>query len=423
MLNDLSKNRKLSNKYCLSTFIILILSALSGCGSSSASAPADQNIVTTPTPFEPIVVDDDFIKGVDLSYVNEMESCDAQYYEADQVKDNYQIMADHGANLVRLRLWHTPDWQAQDGTVNQFSTFEDVKKSIKRAQDNGMEVLLDFHYSDNWTDPEKQTIPKVWESIVQDIPALSTALYDYTYQTLIELNNEGLMPEYVQVGNETNREIMLLQGENGHPINWQRNIALFNAGIKAVNDAGIATQTSPKTVVHIADPNNAAWWFGEAANNNISDYDIMGLSFYPEWHPGTITDTGNIISQLKATHNKEVMIVETGLIWSQDWHDDAGNMMGADNFLVEQGYGIASPEAQRDWLIDLSIEVKKRGGIGVIYWEPSWVSTDCSTQWGKGSHWENASFFDFDNHLIANGGVQFLEQNYQQLAFPEASAQ
>ncbi len=63
---------------------------------------------------------------------------------------------------------------------------------------------------------------------------LSTALYDYTYQTLTELNDEGLMPEYVQVGNETNREIMLLQGENGHPINWQRNIALFNAGIKAV---------------------------------------------------------------------------------------------------------------------------------------------------------------------------------------------
>ncbi len=56
--------------------------------------------------------------------------------------------------------------------------------------------------------------------------------------------------------------------------------------------------------------------------------------------------------------------------------------------------------------------------MGVIYWEPSWVSTDCWTQWGKGSHWENASFFDFDNNLIIEGGVQFLEQNYQELAFP-----
>ncbi len=82
------------------------------------------------------------------------------------------------------------------------------------------------------------------------------------------------------------------------------------------------------------------------------------MSFYPEWHPGTITDTGNIISELKANYDKQVMIVETGLIWSQDWHDEADNMMGADNFLVEQGYGTASPQAQRDWLIDLSIEVK-----------------------------------------------------------------
>ena len=417
MFNNLSQKNKLSMKCYSYAFVLVALSSLISCGSSNTSEPNGSSLGSS-VPFKPVVVNDDFIKGVDLSYVNEMESCNAKYYEEGQIKDNYQIMAEHGANLVRLRLWHTPDWQALDGTINQFSSLADVKKSIKRAQDNGMAVLLDFHYSDNWTDPEKQTIPQVWQNIVQDTPALASALYDYTYQTLTELNDEGLMPEYVQVGNETNREIMLLQGENGHPINWQRNIALFNAAIKAVRDAGSLAFISPKIVVHIADPNNAAWWFNEATTNNISDYDIIGLSFYPEWHPGTITDTGNIISELKANYDKQVMIVETGLIWSQDWHDEADNMMGADNFLVEQGYGTASPQAQRDWLIDLSIEVKKRGGMGVIYWEPSWVSTDCWTQWGKGSHWENASFFDFDNNLIIEGGVQFLEQNYQELAFP-----
>ena len=358
-----------------------------------------------------------FLKGADLSYVNQMESCGVTYKDNGVTKNNYQIMADHGANIVRIRLWHTPDWEAMDGTVNQFSDFADAKISIARAKALGLNVLLDFHYSDEWTDPGHQTIPSAWESLVNDTPALASTVYNYTYDTLISLNADGLMPEYVQVGNETNREIMMLAGSTGSPINWTRNSALLNAGISAVRAAGGAASIDPKIILHIADPNNAVWWFGDATENGVTDFDIIGLSYYPEWHPGTITQTGDILTNLKTTFNKDVMIVETGVIWTHDWNDNGTNMMGSEQYYVSEGYGVASPEAQRDWLIDLANEVKTRGGLGVVYWEPSWVSNGCWTLWGEGSHWENASFFDFNNNLNANGGIKFLEENYGNVTF------
>ena len=49
-------------------------------------------------------------RGVDISYVNEMEDCGAVYRTAGEIRDPYEILADKGANLARFRLWHNPDW-------------------------------------------------------------------------------------------------------------------------------------------------------------------------------------------------------------------------------------------------------------------------------------------------------------------------
>ena len=60
------------------------------------------------------------------------------------------------------------------------------------------------------------------------------ALYDYTTEILTALDRDGLMPEMVQVGNETNSE--LAGSKKGEPINWVRNAMLFNAGIREMED-------------------------------------------------------------------------------------------------------------------------------------------------------------------------------------------
>ncbi|PKP33447.1 MAG: hypothetical protein CVT99_00395 [Bacteroidetes bacterium HGW-Bacteroidetes-16] len=340
----------------------------------------------------------DYSLGADLSYVNELEDCGAVYYETGTAKDVYTIFSDHQARVVRLRVWHTPE--------GGYSGFSDVKKSISRAKATGMKVLLDFHYSDTWADPGKQTRPQAWSGIT-DLNVLADSVYNYTFQVLSDLKAENLLPEFVQIGNETNGNIMVEAGETLYPIDWPRNIQLFKAGIQAAKE----TDSSIQTVIHIADPTVAVWWFTTAAANNFSNYDIIGLSYYPEYHDVNIAGVGQVVTNLKSQFSKPVWIVETGYPWTLGNNGDSGNILGEASILP----GYSNPptiKSQKNFLINLTYAVISNGGMGVIYWEPAWVTTTCTTQWGQGSHYENAAFFDFDNQLHA--GIDFLSYDYSQ---------
>src|SRR3954467_14686691 len=168
--------------------------------------------------------------GGDLSYVNEMEDCGAVYRKGGQPVDPFALLKAEGGNLVRVRIWNNPTW-------TKYSNYPDVLKTIRRTHAAGMQALLDFHYSDDWADGGKQIAPAAWAGLHTD--GQVKALHDYTLETLRKLDADGAMPEMVQVGNETNPE--LLGGKvPGQPINWVRNARLLNAGIAAVQEAGRA---------------------------------------------------------------------------------------------------------------------------------------------------------------------------------------
>ena len=93
--------------------------------------------------------------GADLSYVNELEDCGAIYRGGDQRTDVFALLQSRGANLVRVRLWNDARW-------TRYSNLSDVKKTIARARKAGMQVLLNYHYSDDWADGDKQLIPRAW---------------------------------------------------------------------------------------------------------------------------------------------------------------------------------------------------------------------------------------------------------------------
>jgi arabinogalactan endo-1,4-beta-galactosidase len=356
-----------------------------------------------------------FYFGADLSYVNEMEDCGAVYKENGTAKDPYQIFADHNCNLVRLRLWHTPSWYDALNSGKRYSDFQDVRKSIMRAKSLGMKVLLDFHLSDTWADPSRQIAPAAWQDVTNNLPALKDSLYNYISKTLLALDSEGLLPEMVQIGNETNKGIMLSQAVNdaGWSLDWNRNSQLFKRAIEAVRDVETATGKDVKVALHIAGPADAGWLMQGFWNNGVTDFEVIGLSYYWAWHkPTTITDAGNVIAQLRQQYpGKEVMIFETGYIWTTQSNDNANNIISE----VHPDYAPASPENQRDWLIALTQEVINRDGTGVVYWEPAWVSSTCWTQWGQGSHQEHATYFDFQNNLLPNGGINFMTHDYDNL--------
>jgi arabinogalactan endo-1,4-beta-galactosidase len=342
----------------------------------------------------------DFYYGADLSYVNEMIDCGAKYIDSDMiVKDPYVIFSEAGTNLVRVRLWHNPEW-------TEYSDFEDVKKTILRAKEEGMQVMLDFHYSDTWTDPSKQKIPAAWESYINDKEKLGSLLYDYTYKTLIDLADAQLLPEIVQVGNEINP--MILQGEDlVWPINWDRNSFLINKGIKAVRDVSKELDQEIGVMLHIAQPENALWWFKEASENGITDYDWIGLSYYPIWSEYNLENVGGVFKSLIDTYKKRLMVVETAYPFTMENADGANNIL--DNEALVSGYP-ASQQGQLDYLNQLKKSIQEAGGEGLVYWEPGWVSTDCNTLWGQGSHWDNATLFDHENK--ATKGMEFYKPEF-----------
>jgi len=338
--------------------------------------------------------------GVDLSYVNEIESCGAQFRLNGKLRDPYDLFAESDANLVRLRLWNNPTW-------TKYSTEADVTRSIERAHKAGMFVLLDFHYSDDWADPQKQTIPAAWAADIGDADKLATHVYEYTRDVLARLNARGLLPYMVQVGNEINTQMLRPAETTGIPIDWAKNAKYLNAGIRAVREAKAADGTSPKVMLHVAQPENVEPWFEAATAAGVRDFDYIGVSYYPKWSKFNMKQAGAALAAIKQRFKADIIVVEVSYPWTlRDAGDKASNLLGEDSLL--RGYP-ATLAGQQRFMNDVVRMTLKAGGVGVVYWEPAWVSTSCATRWGTGSHWENATLFDFRKGNELTPAADFLK--------------
>jgi arabinogalactan endo-1,4-beta-galactosidase len=336
----------------------------------------------------------DFVYGADLSFANEMDDCGAVFKDGGKQGDVYAIMKAHGTNVVRLRLWNNPDW-------TKYGNLADVKRSITRAKANGMKVLLDFHYSDDWADGDKQIVPRAWAELGED--ALADAVYRFTSATLKDLAAAGLAPDYVQIGNETNGEVMMPAASKA-PINWTRNAKLLNAGIKAVRDA----DPKIKVMLHIAQPENVEPWFESAAAAGVTDFDLIGISYYSKWSKYSLAGLGGVINRLRYRYPKAaIWVVETAYAWTNASADHSNNLLGEDSALRD--YRV-SKDGQKQFLIALTQTILANGGEGLVYWAPDWISTPCRTRWGQGSNWENATLFDFDGNALP--GIDYSQAAY-----------
>lgn len=98
-----------------------------------------------------------FVKGMDLSTLLELERCGARYYDKGQERDILAIMKDYDVDTIRLRLWNDPKSESGEwyGAGNN-----DLSETIaigKKVTEAGFGVLLNFHYSDFWADPENRS--------------------------------------------------------------------------------------------------------------------------------------------------------------------------------------------------------------------------------------------------------------------------
>lgn len=362
--------------------LALLVTAASAAAAAAEPAPAPERFA-----------------GVDLSYVNEVEGCGAQYRVGGKPRDPYELFAEAGANLVRIRLWNNPTWTS-------FSTEADVTRSIERAQKAGMRVLLDFHYSDDWADPQQQRIPAAWAADIGDADKLALHVYEYTRDVLARLNEKKLLPYMVQVGNEINSQMLRAPDTSGVPIDWARDAKILNAGIRAVREARAADGSSPKVMLHVAQPENVEPWFAAAAAAGVRRADYIGVSYYPKWSKLDMMQAQAALTRVHKRFGTDIIVVEVSYPWTlRDSGDHAANLLGGDSLL--KGYP-ATLEGQNRFMNDVVKMVLGAGGVGVVYWEPAWVSSSCKTRWGTGSHWENATLFDFTKKNELTPAASFL---------------
>jgi arabinogalactan endo-1,4-beta-galactosidase len=380
----------------------LLAAQLSSCGAQEPVPAA------TPSPDAGRVryTLDQFAMGVDLSYVNQIQDHGGVYKDGGQIRDPFQIFKDRGANLVRLRLWHNPTWTrtvyGASGT-QMYSDLADVERSIRRARELGLAVELAFHYSDTWADPGTQRAPAAWQGVT-DRSQLASLVYQYTYDTLRQLDGKGLMPEMVQLGNEINCGLFFTDAAPGFPSanccsgQWAELGQYLNAAIKAVRNASANSSIKPQVALHVADPSKVQSWFDSITGaGGVTDFDVLGFSYYPLWH--TTLPFGDIstrVSAWRTRYNKKVMVLETAYPWTLAGADSYANLFERQPPLP--GYPFTT-DGQSAFLAALTQKVVSGGGQGVVYWEPAWITSQMKDLWGTGSSWENCALFDFAGNV------------------------
>ena len=132
------------------------------------------------------------IKGADLSSLSDIERHDGKYYLEGKEEDCIRILRQKGFNMVRLRLFNDPF----DENGRSYGAGECDLASVigmaQRVKEAGMEWLLDFHYSDCWADPGKQTLPKAWRNL--NHRELKEAVGSFTKESLLKMKECDVAP-------------------------------------------------------------------------------------------------------------------------------------------------------------------------------------------------------------------------------------
>jgi len=336
-------------------------------------------VVACKKPVNP--VKDTFIRGADLSKLPELEEEGVPYYNSKgQAENALKIFEDNGLNTVRLRLWVHP--------AGTHSSLQEVAAFSKRIHKAGLKVWLDLHYSDTWADPGQQIKPAAWKNL--NLQQLEDSVYAYTLHVV-----KIVQPEYVQVGNEINNGFLWNDGRVSHPAQFA---ALLQKGTSAIRHA----DNSTRIIMHFAGYKGADWFFGLLKSWH-TDYDIIGLSYYPWWHGKSLDTLQMVIQQLGENYHKKVVIAETAYPFTLSWNDWTNNFIGETSQLIPQFPATAAGQEAFLWKLRTILQ-SSPDGAGFCYWEPEWVSYK-GPQFTVGSPWENLALFDFQNKVLPSMSV------------------
>lgn len=312
-----------------------------------------------------------YYKGADIGWATEYQARGDKFYNKQgEERECTALMKELGLDAVRFRVWVDP---SKHGNWN---SKEDLLVKAGIARDLGMDIMVDFHYSDFWADPKKQNVPKSWSG--KSYEEVKQLLAAHTSDVLTMLKDNGIKPKWVQVGNEiSNGMLWTVKGdfwgdpvpdENGNveileSIGHLRNnpeqyAGLFAAGYDAVKSVFPKSQV----IVHLDNGFHQPLYDSnlDTLKKYGAKWDIVGMSLYPYWalDSGLETDEEETIDHCISNINH---------VWEK---------YGTPCMIVETGFEVdeSRPEIMekgRDQLVRIIRESRATGHcLGIFYWEP-----------------------------------------------------
>lgn len=240
--------------------------------------------------------------GADISFLPQFEDRGRRYYDNGVEKDAIKILAEHGFNYIRLRIFVNPENEKGYSPGRGFCSLDYTLQMARRIKDAGMKILLNFHYSDYWADPQQQNKPAAWTSL--DFESLKDTMKSYTAEVLRALESQDTPADMVQVGNEINHGLLWPEGHISNP---DQLAELLKAGVEGVR----MVDNQIPVMMHVAlggQNEEAVFWYNNMIARDV-EFDIMGISYYPRWH-GTLDDLKYNLTDLVNRYNKPVNVVE-----------------------------------------------------------------------------------------------------------------
>lgn len=299
--------------------------------------------------------------GGDISLLTKYEEKGAIYYNENgsRITDMLTYLKSTGLNAMRVRLFVDPSKaDAEDQGEGVCQDLPYVLALSQRIKAAGFDLLLDIHYSDTWTDPGQHSTPASWTVA----SALGDSVYSYTKRVLNAMIAVGAKPDFIQVGNEVTYGMLwptghCYPGGGNYGSGTFSNFASYlMQGIRACREV---CPTS-KIVVHteLSRANNVTSFY-QKLTEYTTDYDIIGLSYYPYWH-GDLNVLDGLLTTLENTYpTKKIQIVETG-------YPHAYYPSGATHDL--QSKWPATEAGQKAFAIDLVAMLNAHSKVDGLYW-------------------------------------------------------
>ena len=382
----------------------------------------------------------DAIRGVDVSSYTALKKAGVKYYNFNGEEESLiKILADNGVNYIRIRVWNDPYNEKGDTYGGGACDIESGLEIAREAAKYNMKLLVDFHYSDFWADPQNQIIPKAWKEDADNPEKMAQHVYDYTKEVIEKFQETGIEIGMVQVGNEITKGMLGISTDSGKNVENSKIVNKYLAkGCQAVRDiapnALIALHLETQNIDKYRTIMNG--W----ERDNV-DYDILGTSHYAYWW--NTTGTLEKVLELAQEYGKFVTVLETAWINTTKDADGTPNNISDNNLMGDYSVSV---QGQVDMLTGLYQTLSKyNNGLGAFYWEPAWIPVKAgwsnwkynkeiadiygtgwaskgavgyypddtlyyegNPSWG-GSSWDNQTLFDMNGHALQS--LKFYKQS------------